>query len=140
MSCSAMGAAAVGLGFCGGLIYLFKLVLGITFIVAGSVCLDNGKCSISEGVGAGFVGAGIGLAFGTVVSLLGFVVSESSPNKKSKFGIFVGVKLVIALILLIAGLAVLHEERMSGGLIGTSIGLFFGSIISVGLFYDKCCN
>ena len=140
MSCSAMGAGAIALGCCGSVIYIFKLLIGISFIIAGSVCLSNGDCSISDGVSSGFVGAGVGLAFGTVVSFFAFVLSESSPNKKPKMGIFIGVKFLISLILMIAGVASLHNDRMGGGLIGTSLGIFFGSVVSVALFYDTCCD
>lgn len=80
---------------------------------------------------------GIGMAFGTVLSLFAFVLLENNRNR-IRFNIFIGVKLLIAMILIIAGLASLEKDRISGGLIGAGSGLFFGSVVSSMLFYNQC--
>lgn len=86
------------------------------------------------------IGAGVGMAFGTIISLLAFVVSESNRNKNSRFDVFLCTKLLISLILIIVGSVSLDTDRMGAGLLGTGIGLLFGSVVSGILFYSQCCN
>lgn len=58
MSCSAMGAGVVALGCCVLTLFGFKFMMGLSFIIAGSACLTNGNCTISDNASSGLIGAG----------------------------------------------------------------------------------
>ena len=119
-----------------------KFLIAMIFITAGIICgFANNSCS--EDAGSGLIGFGLGIFAGSILSLLVILslgILETLTNITFlKARIFLLIKFISALILLIIGSACLSKEcslgkPISSGILGSSFGLFFSTIVSSALF------
>lgn len=116
---------------------LFKLFLPMFLIIGGAVC-GFSKDTCSEPVGVSLIGMGVGLF---VASLLSFVLerglmtlSDVTQRDLFRIRIFIGIKLLIALVVLIVGGSIYKSDNVTGsGLIGTACGIIISSLFSTAL-------
>lgn len=129
---------------CGVYTFLaIKFLVAIGLIMSGAMCGPY-RHTCSDSVSGGLIGSGIGIIFsGCLSTLLIYSLDQIQDRTRIdifRIRIFFGIKIAIALILLIPGcvcLSVAHAciipNSLGGGLIGASVGIVISSIFSATL-------
>lgn len=118
----------------------FKLIIGLIFLIAGISCIStkSDSCGLSDNVSAGFIGAGIGIILGSLISW-GVHLMHDRTHRNSEIKQMFVIKFVSSLFFIVFG-AILSsfadekDESITGNFfIGNGCGLFVSALLSTAM-------
>lgn len=124
-------------------ILIIKIIISLIFITSGTICLSENSCSVS--LSYGLIGFGIGIIISSFLSLILYytlsTIEEKTSKNVMKIRVFIGIKFLIALILLIAASICFSNQKLcvnnsiSDLLFGSFGGLVLSAIFSGSLYF-----